>query len=98
LQSYRQQPCWTANLIAVSGEGQFALPGAAVPESLAVQAVDDQNVGVAGVAITWTVVTGGGIIAPAAASSDANGRLAARWILGSLGAQRGDRKGRTVQP
>ncbi|HEV8124964.1 MAG TPA: carboxypeptidase-like regulatory domain-containing protein [Gemmatimonadales bacterium] len=78
-------PVGPANLIAVSGEGQFALPGAAVPESLAVQAVDDQNVGVAGVAITWTVVTGGGLLHPAAASSDANGRLAARWILGSLG-------------
>lgn len=78
-------PVDPVNLVAVSGEGQFALPGAAVPESLVVQAVDGQNVGMAGVTISWTVLSGGGIVHPAAANTDANGRLAARWILGSLG-------------
>lgn len=73
-------------LVAVSGEGQFALPGAALVESLVVNAVDGQNVGVAGVAVSWTAVTGGGSVHPAGPSTDANGRLAAQWILGSVGA------------
>ena len=76
----------TTNLVRVSGEGQFALPGAAVPESLVVLAVDGQANPVAGVAISWTGVTGGGSVFPAATATDANGRLAARWTLGSLGA------------
>ena len=78
-------PAEPSNLAAVSGEGQFALPGAAVAESLVVLAVDGQGTGMAGVAVNWTAVTGGGTVNPASASTDANGRLAARWILGSVG-------------
>ncbi|MEP7324809.1 MAG: carboxypeptidase-like regulatory domain-containing protein [Gemmatimonadota bacterium] len=75
-----------ADLVALAGEGQFGLPGAALPESLVVQAVDAQGTGVAGVAISWAMVTGGGTLSPAAAATDGTGRLAARWTLGSLGA------------
>ena len=75
-----------ANLLKLGGDGQTALIGVAVPESLVVRVVDDKGDGVSGVAIAWAVVAGGGTVAPAASVSDATGRLAARWTLGSVGA------------
>jgi hypothetical protein len=75
-----------AALLMVAGDGQFGLPGGALPESLVVQVVEAQSTGVAGVAVSWTVTGGGGTVAPATATSDGNGRVAARWTLGALGA------------
>lgn len=74
-----------ADLIELAGDGQFALPNTPVPESLVVRVVDANDQGVSGVAVSWTPTTGGGTVLPAATSSDATGRLAARWVLGNLG-------------
>jgi hypothetical protein len=74
-----------AELIKLAGDGQTALTGTTVPESLVVQVLDNSGNGVPGIAVTWSNVAGGGTIAAAAGSSDANGRLAARWTLGSVG-------------
>jgi hypothetical protein len=75
-----------AELVKLSGDGQVALAGTAVPESLVVLVLDDEGEGVAGVGIAWNVVAGNGNIAPAAARSDTDGRLAAKWTLGGAGA------------
>lgn len=75
-----------AELIKLDGDSQVALAGAAVPESLVVQVLDEIGGGVAGINIAWNVVAGNGSIAPAAARSDGAGRLAAQWTLGSAGA------------
>lgn len=79
-------PDTPASLIKLAGDGQFALPGAAVPESLVVQVLDSHDNGLSGVAVSWSVVAGGGSITPASPTSDSTGRVAAHWVLGTLGA------------
>jgi hypothetical protein len=74
-----------ADLIKLAGDGQVALPGTAVPESLVVEVLDAAGHGVASVPVLWTVAAGGGSVAPASSSTDATGRLAARWTLGGAG-------------
>lgn len=74
-----------AELVKLAGDGQSALIGTAVAESLVVQVLDNRGDGVPGIPVTWSIVTGAGTISAAAQSSDAAGRLAARWTLGSVG-------------
>ena len=71
-----------AQLLIVSGDGQTGVAGSALAESLVVRLVDAGGNGVPGVPVAWTVLTGGGSLGPAAAVTDGNGRLAARWTLG----------------
>ena len=73
-----------ADLVLVSGNGQFGLPNAALPESLVVRAVDGKGSGMAGIPITWNLVSGGGSVQPAATTTDGTGRLAARWMLANM--------------
>jgi hypothetical protein len=75
-----------AGLLKLAGDGQTALPGAAVPESIVVRVVDEDGAGVPGMSIGWNVVSGGGTVLPATGASDQEGRLAARWVLGTAGA------------
>jgi len=70
-------------LVNLSGDGQTGVAGAALPESLVVRLEDANGNGVPGVPVTWTALSGGGTLGPAAAVTDANGRLAARWTLGA---------------
>ena len=74
-----------AQLIKLGGDGQSAPTGTALPESIVVQVRDANGDGVQGVAITFGQVAGGGSVAPAASSSDANGRWAAKWTMGPAG-------------
>ena len=74
-----------AELVKLAGDGQSALTGTAAPESLVVQVVDERGAGVPGIPVAWSIVTGGGTLSAAAGSSDAVGRLAARWTLGAVG-------------
>ncbi|MEP7327020.1 MAG: Ig-like domain-containing protein [Gemmatimonadota bacterium] len=71
-----------SQLVIVSGDGQSGVVGAVLAESLVVRLEDASGNGVPGVPVTWTALSGGGTLGPAAAVTDANGRLAASWTLG----------------
>lgn len=72
---------------APNGDNQTAPVSSVLPESLAVM-VQEDGVPKAGVMVTWMAQGVGGLASPTTALTDANGRAAARWTLGSvLGAQ-----------
>jgi hypothetical protein len=72
----------------VSGGNQTARPGQALPAPVVVQVSDALGNGIAGVAVAWSVTSGGGSIS-GGSTSDANGRASATWTLGDvLGEQR----------
>ncbi|HEX8693865.1 MAG TPA: hypothetical protein VF746_15695 [Longimicrobium sp.] len=65
-------------------------PGVAgypLPDVVAVRVVDAQGRGVPNAAVHLSVTSGGGSVSPAAAGTDANGRVTAMWTLGGEGAQ-----------
>ena len=70
-------------LIAVGGGGQSALVGTLLTDSLRVEARDGSGSPVSGVAVTWTVLTGGGSIGGTSVTGP-DGRAAVAWTLGSL--------------
>ena len=65
-----------------SGDGQAGRAGAVLPGPLRV-IVTDGGKPVAGTAVTWQVVSGGGSVSPATGSSDASGIATATVTLGS---------------
>lgn len=72
-----------SQLQMVAGTGQSGVVGTVLAESLVVRLEDANGNGVPGVPVTWTAVSGGGTLIPAAAVTDVNGRLAASWTLGA---------------
>ena len=69
------------SLVRLDGEGQAAQVSTALPESLAVQAVDRFGNGVAGVEVVWQ--TSGGLqVSPESVVTDAAGRAATWCTLG----------------
>lgn len=64
----------------VSGDRQFGVDGDTLAPIVA-QVTDLAGVPLAGVTVTWTV-NDDGAIAPAVATTDANGTVSARWKLG----------------
>jgi adhesin/invasin len=68
-------------LEAVSGDGQTAPVGTALPDSLVVQVVDGFGNPVEGVTVGWSASAGD--VSPALAVTGADGRAAARRILGA---------------
>jgi hypothetical protein len=68
-------------LIHASGDGQAAQASTALPESLAVQAVDRFGNGVAGVEVVWQT-SGGLAVSPESSVTDAGGRAATLCTLG----------------
>ncbi len=72
-----------ASLTIVSGNSQTAAAGSALPAPLIVQAADAYGNPVgAGHVVTFVVVTGGGSVAPASATTNAAGQAQASWTLG----------------
>ncbi len=75
-------------VVAVSGNLQQGLIGAALGQPLVVKVADQYGSPVSGSSVTFTVVTGGGTIAPATIVTDAQGLASAIWTLGTTtGAQ-----------
>jgi len=72
-------------LSILSGNNQSGTPGAALPDSLRVRLTDKFGNPVSGVTIVWTPIAGSGIVSPTSSVTDANGRAATRWTLGSTG-------------
>jgi hypothetical protein len=79
-----------SGITVVDGDGQAALPNAPLTDDLIAQAVDDQYRPVPGVRVRWLVLAGGGVVTPFGGNTttDAQGRVRARWTLGETGPQR----------
>ncbi|HQR17884.1 MAG TPA: hypothetical protein PK948_05920, partial [Gemmatimonadales bacterium] len=76
-------PAAPASLIKASGDNQTAAAGSAVAESLVVRLLDGSGNGVPGRNVTFAIATGAGSTSPVSATTDANGRAATRWTLGT---------------
>ncbi|MBK8058148.1 MAG: carboxypeptidase regulatory-like domain-containing protein [Gemmatimonadetes bacterium] len=75
-------------LVIDDGNNQSGPPNAALPRSLVARVLDQNNAGVAGIPISFTVATGGGTVAPASVPTGVDGRARATWTLGgSVGNQ-----------
>jgi alpha-tubulin suppressor-like RCC1 family protein len=81
-------PTRIVSLSLVSGGSQTGFVGALLPDPLVVRAIDQDGQPVSGIVITWSVVTGGGVVTPADGTSDADGLTSTSFRLGStLGTQ-----------
>lgn len=78
---HAQATAGAAQIAAVSGSGQSAAPGAALPDSLLARVADMYGNPIAQTAVNWA--TSYGSITPASVMSNAQGYASARWTLGS---------------
>ena len=74
-----------AALVPIQGNSQTAIVGGTLPESLVVQVTDARRVPIPQIRVAFvlTTPTAGGSITPDTGVTDNNGRVAARWTLGS---------------
>lgn len=70
-------------LVAVGGDAQSGPATQPLADSLAVRVADAFGNPIAGVTVTWSVISGGGALAPATSVSGADGTARASWTLGS---------------
>jgi hypothetical protein len=68
------------SIVILAGDGQSAVAGSALAESLMVRVSDANGNGVAGRTVSWTTTSG--TASPSSVVTDAAGRAAARWTLG----------------
>ncbi len=73
-----------AKIAIVKGDGQGAAVGAVLPESLVVRVTDSNDRPVQGQTVAFVVTAGGGSVAPASATTTADGVVGARWTLGPV--------------
>jgi hypothetical protein len=86
------RPGEAAALVVVAGSGQAARVTEALPALLVARVVDEFGNPVPGAAVGWEVLTtGGGAVAPVTALTDAEGRVSARWTLGTVSGSHGAR-------
>ena len=77
------------HLEKVDGDGQIALPGAALGVRLRVRVSDVHGNPLSGITVTFVVEAGGGSVSGAVAVSDVSGIAeSGEWVLGSPGLQR----------
>ena len=76
------EPPVPANVEAVGGIDQSGTVGTALTDSLKVQVTDVDGNGVRGVSVTWSVLTGGGQVLPATATTNTTGVAATEFTLG----------------
>lgn len=72
----------TYNLVIVSGNGQYAPQGHALPEPVKIRLVDARGRPVAGKLIRWDSPSHNGSIDMNGEATDQNGELTAKWTLG----------------
>jgi alpha-tubulin suppressor-like RCC1 family protein len=72
-------------ITVLTGNNQSGSPGAPLPDSLRVRLTDQFGNPVSGVTILWAPLAGSGSVSPTTSVTDANGRAATRWTLGSTG-------------
>ncbi|HJQ65686.1 MAG TPA: hypothetical protein VJ816_04885, partial [Gemmatimonadales bacterium] len=72
-----------ATLVMISGDGQVAAVAQAVPESLVVQALDQFSNPVPDATVRWAAAGGSGSVSQVSVATDAAGRSAVQWTLGT---------------
>jgi hypothetical protein len=87
--TFQAQPVpGAAQISAVSGSGQSAAPGAALPDSLLARVADRYGNPIPHITVQWAAATNSGSVTPASGSSNAQGYVSTHWTLGlSLGTQ-----------
>lgn len=73
-----------AAITLVSGDGQTATVGAALPGLLVVQVTDLFGNGLGGELVDWLVTAGGGTVTPATTTTDPGGFASTQWTLGPV--------------
>jgi uncharacterized protein (TIGR03437 family) len=63
-----------ARMVGVSGDGQGALAGTALPKPLIVQVAGSSGIPVQGVPVTWRIITGSATLSAATSETDASGQ------------------------
>jgi hypothetical protein len=71
-----------ANFEPESGDAQAGTPGQPVPRPLVVRATDEEGNPIAGLAVEFNVVRGGGSVQPSATATGPDGRAATVFTLG----------------
>ena len=71
-----------SSIEVVSGDGQEAAPGEAVPDSLVVLVTDASGNPVQDVVVDWEVTAGGGSVSPTSTVTNVTGDTEASWTLG----------------
>ncbi len=88
-------PTSLAKTTTVTGDSQVASPNATLPTPFRVIVRDQDGNPLGNVDVTWSVVTGGGSIAPATSPTDANGIASATSTLGAGAGVQTSRASRT---
>jgi hypothetical protein len=78
------QPLVAENIEVVDGDGQNGTVGAQLPDSLSVRVTDAFGHGVPAVSVSWSVLTGGGTVAPVSSSTNGSGVASAAFTLGPM--------------
>ncbi|MBI4539705.1 MAG: Ig-like domain-containing protein [Gemmatimonadetes bacterium] len=76
-------PAVPARLLPASGDGQQGAVGAPLSAPVVVEVQDRFGNAVPGVTVTFAVTAGDGSVTPASGQTDASGRVAATWTLGT---------------
>ncbi len=76
------RPGAPTQMSVVSGSGQAAAKGSLLPVALVTKVSDAYGNGVQGVAVSFAVTGGTGIVVPPSATTDASGEARAAWALG----------------
>ena len=71
-----------ASIVIVDGNGQAGTIGAALAEPVIVRVLDVQGRPVQGQQVTFTVMIGGGSVAPSTPTTNADGEASTNWTLG----------------
>ncbi|MCJ7628024.1 MAG: Ig-like domain-containing protein [Longimicrobiales bacterium] len=72
-----------SSLVALEGDHQFHWSGFLLRNPLKVRVADGAGTAVVGKDVTWKILAGEGTILPEAARTDSEGKVNARWILGT---------------
>jgi len=70
-------------LAAAGGTAQAAPPGQPLAAPLVLKATSSTGAPLAGVPVSWSVSSGGGVVTPMAGVTGADGTVAAHWTLGA---------------
>lgn len=77
-----------AEIERVRGDGQTAIAGSTLPDSLVVRTLDAAGRPVAGIAVTWTASADGSVSAPSTVTGP-DGTTGIRWTLGPVAGAQG---------
>ena len=83
-------PAAAARMLLASGNGQTGTVGKALGDSLVVLVRDAYDNQVPGTSVAWSVIAGSGVLSAATTVSDAAGRAAVSWTLGTAAGVRSD--------